>query len=100
MNLKILRTIALIEGATLILLFLVAMPLKYQFDFPMAVSVMGPIHGMAFILYIGALVAALGTGLITIVKLVVGTVAAFVPFGSFVFEHFMLKDKAPAKITT
>ena len=92
MNLKLLRAIALIEGTTLILLFLVAMPLKYQFDLSIAVSIMGPIHGVAFIAYIVALVAALGAGLIGIVKLVVGTFAAFVPFGSFVFERFMLKD--------
>lgn len=95
MNLRLLRAIALIEGTTLILLFLVAMPLKYQFDLPIAVSIMGPIHGFAFIAYIVALVAALGFNLINILKLVVGTVAAFVPFGSFVFEHFMLKDPAP-----
>lgn len=92
MTMKQLRVIALIEGTTLILLFLVAVPLKYQFDLPIAVSVMGPIHGVAFIAYIVALVAALGSGLIGIVKLVVGTLAAFVPFGSFVFERFMLKD--------
>ena len=65
-----------------------------RFDLPIAVSIMGPIHGFAFIAYIAALVAALGTGLITIVKLVVGTVAAFIPFGSFVFERFMLKDQS------
>ncbi len=92
MTMKQLRVIALIEGTTLILLFLVAVPLKYQFDLPIAVSVMGPIHGVAFIAYIVALVAALGSGLIGIVKLVVGTLAAFVPFGSFVFERFMLKN--------
>jgi integral membrane protein len=46
MSLKALRLIALLEGTTLILLVLVAMPLKYQFGLPIAVSIMGPIHGM------------------------------------------------------
>lgn len=93
MNLKALRLIALLEGTTLILLILVAMPLKYQFDLPVAVSIMGPIHGGAFILYMVGLIAALGFGLINSLKLVVGTVAAFIPFGSFVFERMMLKDQ-------
>lgn len=92
MTLKQLRIIALIEGTTLILLFLVAMPLKYKFDMPIAVSLMGPIHGIAFLVYIGALIAALGSSLINSIKLIVGTIAAFIPFGSFIFERFMLKS--------
>lgn len=91
-NLKRLRTVAIIEGSTLVLLLFVAMPLKYKMGMPAFVSVMGPIHGIAFIAYIVALIAALGVGVITSIKLIVGTVAAFVPFGSFVFEKLMLKD--------
>ena len=100
MNLKLLRMIAMVEGTTLLLLFFVAVPLKYQLDLPVAVSIMGPIHGFAFIAYILALVAALGFNLINILRLVVGTVAAFVPFGSFVFEHFMLKDNPKLNLLT
>lgn len=91
-NLKRLRTVAIIEGSTLVLLLFVAMPLKYKMGMPAFVSVMGPIHGIAFIAYIVALIAALGVGVITSIKLIVGTVAAFIPFGSFVFEKLMLKD--------
>ena len=83
---------AIIEGSTLVLLLLVAVPLKYKMGMPTVVSIMGPIHGVAFLAYIAALIAALGVGLITSLKLVVGTVAAFIPFGSFVFEKMMLKD--------
>lgn len=91
-NLKRLRTVAIIEGSTLVLLLFVAMPLKYKMGMPAFVSVMGPIHGIAFIAYIVALISALGVGVITSIKLIVGTVAAFIPFGSFVFEKLMLKD--------
>ena len=91
-NLKRLRIVALIEGTTLLLLLFVAVPLKYKMGMPAFVSVIGPVHGVAFLLYVLALIAALGVGLISSVKLVVGTVAAFIPFGSFVFERFMLKD--------
>lgn len=76
------------------LLLFVAVPLKYKLDMPEVVSIMGPVHGVAFLSYIAALIAALGVGLITSLKLVVGTVAAFIPFGSFVFEKLMLKDES------
>lgn len=91
MTLKQLRIIALIEGTTLILLLLVAMPLKYKFGMPEAVSIMGPLHGIAFIVYIGALMTALSSSLINSLKLVIGTIAAFIPFGTFLFERLMLK---------
>jgi len=93
MHLKHLRSIAILEGSTLLLLLFVAMPLKYSFDLPIAVSVVGPIHGVAFLLYIGALITALSSNLINSIKLLVGTVAAFIPFGSFIFERVMLKAK-------
>jgi len=91
-NLKRLRLVALIEGTTLLLLLFVAVPLKYKMGLPEIVSVMGPVHGFAFVAYVAALIAALGTGIISSVKLILGTVAAFIPFGSFVFERFMLKE--------
>lgn len=53
------RVIAFVEGATTILLFFVAMPLKYAWDMPQAVQVMGPIHGYAFVAYILGMIAAL-----------------------------------------
>ncbi|MGB0866086.1 MAG: DUF3817 domain-containing protein [Granulosicoccaceae bacterium] len=87
-----LRTIALIEGSTLLLLLFVAVPLKHKLGMPEAVSLLGPVHGMAFLLYILALISALGVGLIDSLKLVLGTIAAFIPFGSFVFERLMLKE--------
>jgi len=44
-----LRLMTLLEGASLIALFCIAMPLKYMADIPQAVSVVGPIHGMLFL---------------------------------------------------
>ena len=97
-NLKKLRLIALIEGTTLLLLLFVAVPLKYKMGLPEVVSVMGPVHGVAFVAYVVSLIAALGMGIISSLKLIVGTVAAFVPFGSFVFERVMLKEaQSPAQ---
>ncbi|MCU0399360.1 MAG: DUF3817 domain-containing protein [Cyclobacteriaceae bacterium] len=40
-------------------LLLIAMPLKYYFDLPMAVKVTGWIHGVLFMLYIAAVLFAI-----------------------------------------
>lgn len=93
LKLKNLRTIAVIEGTTLLLLVFIAVPLKYNMGLSVAVTALGPIHGVAFVLYIIALISGLGAGLINSLKLIVGTVAAFIPFGSFVFERYMLADQ-------
>lgn len=47
-----LRRFSWLEGMTLLLLVLVAVPLKRLAGLPAAVSVMGPIHGAAFIAYV------------------------------------------------
>lgn len=44
-----LRAIAFIEGLSYLLLLLVAMPLKYLADMPLAVRVTGSVHGFLFI---------------------------------------------------
>lgn len=46
-----LRFFCLVEAATLLVLVLVAVPLKYLAGYPLAVSLMGPIHGFAFIAF-------------------------------------------------
>ena len=100
MELSKIRAFALIEGTTLLLLLFVAMPLKYKLGIPMAVSVMGLVHGIAFMLYLSVLGLAFVDKNLTVLKLLVGAVAAFIPFGSFVFERVMLKPDALQASTT
>ncbi len=48
--------IGLVEGLSTVLLFFVAMPLKYgPTDLPIVVSIVGPIHGVLFIGYVVAI---------------------------------------------
>lgn len=49
--LKAFRVLSFIEGLSLIALFFIAMPLKYYFNVPEAVPVVGPIHGLLFMAY-------------------------------------------------
>jgi len=45
-----LRTLSLIEGTSTLILFGIAMPLKYFADMPMAVRIVGSLHGLLFVM--------------------------------------------------
>jgi len=47
-----LRLVAFIEGVSFLILLFVAMPLKYFFEQPQAVRVVGSVHGFLFVAYI------------------------------------------------
>lgn len=93
-QLRTLRLASLGEGATLLLLLLVAVPLKRLAEWPTGVSIMGPIHGAAFLLY-AALVLRHTGGLLGMRDTAVLLVAALVPFGAF-FVSGIFKRKALA----
>lgn len=76
-----LRVLCLVEAATLLTLLLIAVPLKHLAGYPIAVEVMGPIHGFVFLVFGWQVVQAMTAGDIsgrTGAKLIL---AAFVPFG-------------------
>jgi integral membrane protein len=80
------RLMGFLEGTSLLVLLFIAMPLKYGFDLPEVVSVVGAIHGGLFTIYCAAIVY------VTFVvkwpfRFAVGAVAvAFIPFGNFVLD--------------
>ena len=92
-TLRRLRYIGLIEGVSSLLLFFVAMPLKYLNDMPRAVTVVGTIHGVLFILYM----LALGQTMIQL-KHSLGwaakvLIAAIFPFGPFFIEPALRREQ-------
>ena len=44
-----LRVVTFLEGISFLILLVVAMPLKYLFDLPLAVRVAGGLHGLLFL---------------------------------------------------
>lgn len=82
-----LRTMGFLEGMSLLILLFIAMPLKYMADIPMAVTIVGSIHGGLFILYL--LVLAYVTFVLrwSIKWTTAGLVVAFVPFGNFFYDR-------------
>ena len=78
---------ARLEGLSFLVLLLVAMPLKYAAGEPGAVRVVGMIHGILFVAYLGVLLRArleLGWSWR---RLAVAFVASLIPAGTFWFEH-------------
>jgi integral membrane protein len=81
-----LRIVGFLEGVSFLVLLLIAMPLKYFWEMPMAVKMVGMAHGVLFILYIVyALVVAIqqkwSFWTLTLVVL-----ASFVPLGTFLAD--------------
>jgi integral membrane protein len=92
--LKLFRYIALFEGVTTLALFLIAMPLKYGFDNPSLVPPVGMTHGIAFLLYIAAMLVALpgkGFGPVGWLRTIL---ASLFPFGTFLNDGYIKRREA------
>lgn len=72
------------EGTTLLLLLAVAVPLKYALTLPVAVQIMGPVHGTAFLIYISVVLQTAAEAEWTRVETVRAIALAFIPFGASV----------------
>jgi integral membrane protein len=85
--LKRLRLLGTVEGISTLVLFGIAMPLKYLAGMPMAVTVVGSIHGFLFLSL--ATMFVVGTKKIPISRGLAGAgiVAAVLPFGPFVMDR-------------
>ena len=82
-----LRQLAIIEGVSTLVLFFVAMPLKYFAGMPLAVTVVGSIHGLLFIALVMMLLVAMAKVPISRRLAAAGIVAAIVPGGPFILER-------------
>ncbi|HEV7734749.1 MAG TPA: DUF3817 domain-containing protein [Candidatus Binatia bacterium] len=82
-----LRTIALIEGVSFLVLLGIAMPLKYLAGVPEPVKVVGWTHGVLFMLLVGALAHAVFARGWTMSRAGMVFVSALLPFGPFVVDR-------------
>src|SRR5688572_21556496 len=85
-SLRRLRILGKIEGVSTLVLFGIAMPLKYAAGMPMAVTIVGSIHGFLFLALAGMFVAGVKAIPISRGLALAGIVAAVVPFGPFVLD--------------
>ena len=94
---RALRQLSILEGVSTLVLFLVAMPLKYLAGMPMAVTVVGSIHGLLFIALVLMLLLAVRMVPISPALAVAGIVAAIVPGGPFLLERRLAQLDEMAK---
>jgi integral membrane protein len=91
-----LRLIAFLEGISLIILVFVGVPMKYFFGNHSVVTVLGPIHGALFLLFV---FNALHVGVEQKWRFMETTwkvlLASVVPFGTFYIDNKILRQIKP-----
>ena len=88
------RILSLIEGSSLLILLFIAMPAKYQFDMPTAVTIVGSVHGALFLAYLVMSLMVSHQQNWSIIKWLGVFLAGVVPFGCFVVER-QLRNETP-----
>lgn len=80
------RKIAFFEGISFLVLLLIAMPLKYFFGFPKAVTIVGSLHGVLFVAFGVLALEVKNTCKKSFGWLVKAGLASIVPFGTFYMD--------------
>ncbi|HWD55817.1 MAG TPA: DUF3817 domain-containing protein [Acidimicrobiales bacterium] len=81
------RVMAYVVGVGLLILVLVGVPLKYAAGSPGVVAVVGPIHGILYIVYLVTAYDLARRGRWTLAQMAEVVGAGFVPFLAFVVER-------------
>jgi integral membrane protein len=89
---KSFKIVAFVEGVSLLLLFFFAMPMKYAFDRPEFVRVIGMAHGLLFIGYVIMAAMLKFEEKWDNKKFALICLASVVPFGTFYIERKCLRD--------
>lgn len=88
------RWVAFLEGLSFVLLLFVAMPLKYWANLPLAVRVVGSVHGLLFVVFVAALFRAAVERSWPPRRWVLAFFSSLVPFGTFVFDRSLRRELA------
>ena len=86
------RLVGILEGISYLLLLGIAMPIKYLLGYPLAVRIVGSLHGVLFLWFLVALYRAhrdCRWSLLTSAQLFV---ASLVPFGFFLVEPKLRRE--------
>lgn len=86
------RKVGYAEGMSLLILFFIAMPLKHIYREPLAVRIVGTIHGVLFIFYVCLLAFHSSENNWTVKKSLQGFLGAILPFGTFYFDRILKRD--------
>lgn len=87
------RIVALLEGISTLLLFFVAMPLKYIAGQPLMVKYAGWAHGALFVLFLLALIPVVIERAWSWKKVAWSLLASLFPFGTFILDAKLLRKE-------
>lgn len=93
-QLRRLEIVSLVEATTLLCLVLIAVPLKHIAGLPLASSILGPVHGLAFLTYIWTVIQTVSGGGWSRGEIVRLIAVAFVPFAGFTNPTFLRRRAA------
>lgn len=82
----------MLEGASFVVLLFVAMPLKYAASMPLAVRVVGALHGVLFLVFLAALFHASFERRWGFGRAALAFASSIVPFGTFVFDKSLRRE--------
>jgi integral membrane protein len=83
------RLMGFIEGASLLILLFIAMPLKYAAGIPEAVRIVGSLHGFFFVLYVLMIVYVTFKIRWSFIWVGSALAVAFIPFGNILLDRFI-----------
>jgi integral membrane protein len=89
-----LRLAGIVEGLSYLLLLFIAMPLKYVFELPLAVRIVGSVHGALFVWFCVALLRAHLERSWPLKTSALLFISSLVPFGFFLVERRLKEDLA------
>ena len=91
-KLSLLRKIGISEGISFLVLLLIAMPLKYFFNMPMAVKIIGWMHGVLFVSFLVLAWEVRTDFKKNLQWFALAFLAALIPLGTFWFDKKLKKE--------
>ncbi|MDB4973865.1 MAG: ydzA1 [Myxococcaceae bacterium] len=88
-----LRVAAFFEGVSLLVLVLVAMPLKYLAGMPLATRVVGSVHGLLFLVFVVTLFRVASELSWPLGRSLLALLASVVPFGTFWLDRSLKREQ-------
>lgn len=93
-NMDRLRLSSILDGISYLVLLGIAMPLKYMADLPLAVRIVGSLHGLFFLALCWFLLLALIRKQLSFGWCVIVFLCALVPFAPFWLDHRLREKKS------
>ena len=93
-NFRWFRRIALAEGVSFLVLLFIAMPLKYFANLPMAVTIIGGLHGALFIAFVILAMEVKKSYNKNWIWMGMALLASILPFGTMYMDKYWKREEA------